>query len=309
MQFSVRLLAVRLLAALFIVSLTACGGHSKNSSQITLQHLYVGNDNTPGQILQFTLPLTNSSTPTVTLSTSNTNNVLSLAVDSSGNLVSGDTAGRLAIFNAPITSASAATATFNNGSAISAGQLAFNSVGDLFATSTSTNINLFTHPLTSSSTPSTVISGGGITAAIGATLDANGNLFVSNSGVSSSNLAVFAPPYTGAPTVTPVVAGAFYRKVALTSTQLFVSNVAGATGQVDVYNLPLTASSAPAFSIINVNAPEAVAFDSSGNLYVGNFGDATIRVFTPPFSASSSPSVTLKVSTGAFSVFGIAIGK
>ncbi|SRR5229473_2818262 len=104
MQFSVRLLVVRLFAGFFIVSLVACGGHSKsNQTTQTPQHLYVGNDNASGPILQFALPLTSSSTPTVTLSNSSTVSVVALGVDSSGNLASGLLSGNIAIFNAPIT--------------------------------------------------------------------------------------------------------------------------------------------------------------------------------------------------------------
>jgi hypothetical protein len=52
-----------------------------------------------------------------------------------------------------------------------------------------------------------------------------------------------------------------------------------------------------------------IALDPSGNLYVGNLSDATVSVFNPPFSAASVPSLIFKVSTGAFAIFGIAVGK
>ncbi|MGD0280001.1 MAG: hypothetical protein ABSC11_11925, partial [Smithella sp.] len=95
----------------------------------------------------------------------------------------------------------------------------------------------------------------------------------------------------------------------ISNSQLFVARVDGAGG-IDVYNLPLTSASAPLFTMTNVSIPEAVAFDSNGNLYVGNDGDATIRVFSPPFAATSTPSVTLTVGAPAnFALFGIAIGK
>ena len=155
---------------------------------------------------------------------------------------------------------------------------------------TTTDINIFTPPLSSASTVSQTITDASITGTIGAVLDASGNLIVSN----GNNLAVFAPPFTAAPTVTPNVPGAFYRKIAISNSQLFVARVDGAGG-IDVYNLPLTSASAPLFTMTNVTIPEAVAFDSSGNLYVGNASDATIRVFSPPFAAASTPSVTLTV--------------
>jgi hypothetical protein len=299
-------IVIRFLPVVLIVCLTGCGGNS--TTPAAPQHLYVGNDNSPATILQFTLPITNTSMPSVTVAPTNgTSNLTALAVDASGNLATGDFAGHLAIFPAPITSTSTASATFNNGTATNDGQLAFNAVGDLFATTTSTKVNLFTHPLSSSSTPSLGITDASLTSAVGAALDNSGNLVVSNAGAGGSTLTVFAPPYTTASFVTPSAAGTAYRKVALNTSQLFVASVAPGTGKIDVFNLPLTVSSAPVFSMTNVNVPEAVAFDGNGNLYVGNLGDATIRVFTPPFSAASTPTVTLTV-TGA-SIFGIAIGK
>lgn len=306
MKSSACSLAVRLLPIVLIVCLTACAGNSNTPA--TTAHLYVGNDNTPATILQFTLPITSTSTPTVTVAPTNgTANVTALAVDGAGDLATGDNAGHLAVFPAPITSTSTATSIFSNGTATNDGQLAFNANGDLFAATVSTKVNLFTHPLSSSSTPSSGITDASLTSAIGAALDSTGNLVVSNAGAGGSTLTVFAPPYSTASFVTPVAAGTAYRKVALSSSQLFAASVAGTTGQIDVYNLPLTVTSTPVFSMTNVNTPEAVAFDSNGNLYVGNLGDATIRVFTPPFSATSTPSVTLTV-TGA-AIFGIAIGK
>jgi hypothetical protein len=310
MQLFSRLCAVRLVVALAIVCLAACGGHSPIVTPPVPQHLYVGNDNTPGQVLVYTLPITSTSTPMVTLTNAATANLVAVAVDTNGNIATGDNAGHLAVFNAPITASSTAVATFNNGAATNNGQLVFNSSGDLFAPTVGANVNLFTHPLTSASTPSQSITGGGPLSAIGAGVDSSGNLVVANTGApGGSNLVVFAPPYTGAPIVTPTVVGAAYRKLTFNSTQLFVCSVAGGTGRVDVYNLPITAASVPAFSMTNVNTPEGIALDSSGNLYVGNLSDATIRVFAPPFSAAQVPSVTLTATPAPFAIFGIAIGK
>jgi hypothetical protein len=310
MQHFFRLLVVRLVVVLAMVCLVACGGSGIPVTPPTSQHLYVVNDNTPGQILQYTLPITNTSTATVTVTNAATTNLVAVAVDANGNLATGDNAGHLAVFNAPITASTTAAATFNNGGGTNNGQLVYNVAGDLFAPTVGANVNLFTHPLTNASTPSQSITGGGTTSAIGAGLDVAANLVVANAGGAGSNLAVFASPYTGAPTVvTPTVVGAAYRKLTFNSTQLFVCNVAGGTGRVDVYNLPLTNASVLAFSMTNVNTPEGIALDSSGNLYVGNLSDATIRVFTPPFSAAQVPSVTLTATPAPFAIFGIAIGK
>ena len=268
------------------------------------QALYVGNNNASGAVLQYSLPLNASSTPNFTLPTET--GVISVGVDASGNLAVGNLAGATQFFTTPISAASVPSATFSNPApAIGSYQIAFTNAGDMWVAGT-TRVNLFTHPFSNASTPSTFVTMGGLFGALGTALDNAQNLYVTNA-TASSNLLVYAPPYTGAPIATPIVPGASYRKLATTATQLFVAVAGPGTGRVDVYNLPITAASAPAFSIsAGTNLPEAVAFDAVGNLYVGNLGNSTVSVYNPPFTSGSAPSVTVTVS--GFSIFGIAIG-
>lgn len=301
------------LAAVLLVCLASCSNNSTtmNPPPPISQHLYVGDDQTPGKVAVFALPLTNSSTPDVVLSTAP---ILpsSLAVDANGNLATGDFSANLAVFNAPITGSTPAAAAFKNGTGPNVGEVVFNSAGDLFATTIGNSINLFTHPLTSTSTPSKVITDVSLTTVVGAVLDSNNNLIVGNQpNLGGSNLVVFAPPYTAAPIVTAEIFGTSYRHMAITSTQLFAMSSVVSMSRVDVYNLPITAASVPAFSITSgvvggANSPQAVAVDSNGNLYVGNISKGTILVYNPPFSAASSPSLTISASAA---VQGIAIGK
>jgi hypothetical protein len=307
MQFSIRLLGVcSLLAA--IIALAGCG----DSSHSAASHLYVGNNATPGQVLQFALPLTNHSGATAVVANSATNDVVALALDPAGNLTTGDSAGHLAIYTAPFGNSSTPSTSFNNGPASNSGQLLFNGTGDLFAATAGPSFNLFSHPLSSSSTPSNIIHDKALNLTTGVAIDGNGNLIISNAGTGSSNLVVCAPVPQGLTPnvtfVTPAVNGARYRHLAISNNQVFVASATGGTGQIDVYSLPLSSTSAPAFSMTNVNVPETVAFDSSGNLYVGNAGDHTIRVFPPPFSASSTPNVTLTLSS-TFDIEAVAIGR
>ena len=146
-------------------------------------------------------------------------------------------------------------------------------------------------------------------------LDSANNLIVSNSpSLAGSNLLVYAPPYTGPPIATAVVPASFYRQMAINGTQLFVVASQVSASRIDVYNLPITAASAPAFFINNGIAGGSasgvgVAVDSSGNLYAGLSGNTgppdmgAIRIYAPPFSTASTPVVT--------NVFGttLAIGK
>jgi hypothetical protein len=272
------------------------------------QHLYVGNDNNPGVVRQYDLPISANSTPNFSIAS---NNVVTTATELNGHLVVGDNAGNLTVFSPPLSGSSTPAATFKNGNGTNNGQIAFTNTGDFFVGVVGTGIvNKFTHPFTNSSTPSSSITNSNLAFVIGTALDFAQNLYIVNADANDSgNLLVYSPPYTGTPIITPVVAGAHYRKLIVGATQLFVCATTQFTGRVDVYNLPITSSSAPAFSITQgMNIPEAVALDSFGNLYVGNLGNETVAVYNPPFSASSAPSTTL-VLPGSFIIFGISIGK
>jgi hypothetical protein len=306
-----------LFAAAFIACLAACGGSTKPPvPPVPLpatQHLYT--NGTTGHALQFALPLTGSA-PTATLSLATASDVSAVAVDSAGNVAVGALGGSISIFNGPITGSASASATFKNGTATSVDQMVFNSAGDLFATSFTNQINVFTHPLTSASTPSQVITSANLTSAFGVALDSANNLIVSNSpSPAGSNLLVYAPPYTGLPIATAVVPAASYRQMAISGTQLFVVNSLVSGSKIDVYNLPITAASAPAFLISTglfggSVSGSGVALDSSGNLYAGLSGNlgttdsGGVRIYVPPFSGASAPNVT----TGVFA-FTLAVGK
>jgi hypothetical protein len=294
------------------------------------QVLYVGNDNAGGQILQFSLPLTPSTTSNFT--TTAGGNVVSLAVDANGNLAAGLLSGNVQFFPDPLSGASTATATFSNGGASNNGQLAFLNTGDLWAATVSNRVNRFNTPFSNASTPAAFVTDAGMVSDIGTAIDPAQNLYIATAGTGNaaacagtsqpgggcgSNLYVYAPPYTGAPIITPNVinfpfAGnsTAYRKIAVNATRLYAASVANGSGRVDVYNLPITAASTPAFALTTgVNTPEGLALDANGNLYIGNLSDATITVYSAPVAAASVPSLIFKVSTGAFAIFGIAIGQ
>lgn len=313
---SSRLTLVVFLAA-FIGCLAACGGSSTPvppGPPPGTQHLYT--NGALGHAVQFALPITGS-TPTATLSLPTAINVSALAVDSAGNVAVGASDGSISIFNAPITSSASASATFKNGTSTLVDNLAFNSAGDLFATTFSNSINVFTHPLTSASTPSQVITSVNLTSSVGVVLDSANNLIVSNSPslAAGSTLLVYAPPYTGLPIVTAAIPAISYRQMAINGTQLFVVASLVSSSRLDVYNLPITAASVPAFFIKTglfggSVTGDGVALDSSGNLYAGLSGNlgttdsGGIRIYVPPFSGASAPNVT----TGVFGTT-LAIGK
>ncbi len=292
-------------------------------------HLYVGNDNTPGQVLQFNLPLMATTTSNFAIAS---NNVVAVAVDANGNLAVGDNAGNLQFFTAPLSAASVPSAAFKNGTASNDGQIAFLATGDFWASTVSNRANRFNSPFSNASVPAAFVTDAGMVSDIGTAIDPSQNLYISNAGTGNaaacvgtsqpgggcgSNLYVYAPPYTGAPIITPNVinfpfgsASTAYRKIAVNATRLYAASVANAPGRVDVYNLPITAASVPAFQLsTGVNTPEGLALDPAGNLYIGNLSDATVTVYNAPITASSVPSLIFKVNTGAFAIFGIAVGK
>jgi hypothetical protein len=272
-------------------------------------HLYVGNDNASGEVFQYNLPITAASTSNFTLTSPN---VLAMALDAAGNLGTAQLTGPLRIFAAPLSGASTASATFANGAAPNTLGMAFvpsgASAGDLWAGSSTAQVYRYTPPFTNASTPATTLTLPGAPITEGVAFDPALNMYVTNASA-TNNVYVLAPPYTGAPVVTPGVAGA-YRKDIASATQLFAASVNPGLGRIDVYALPITAASVPAFAITNgVNLPEALALDAAGNLYAGNLGNHTVTVYAPPFSAASAPTVTLTVGTAAFAIFAIAIGK
>lgn len=308
MRVSCRLSMVCCAGLLFVAGFVSCGGGSSNISGSSL-HLYGGSVGSPGQVFQFALPLSNQAPPSATLTAGVLHDTETVAVDSSGNVAVADFSGNVAVFTGPITASTSSAVIFKNGTATSTGQLAFNGTGDLFATTNNNSINVFTHPFTSSSTPSQTITDVNLTTAVGAVVDSSGNLIVANSPGTKSNLLVFAPPYTSPAIATATIAADAYRQMTISGNQLFVVNSVVGSSWVDVYNLPITASSVPAFRITNgifnaPSAPQTVAVDSGGNLYVQDEGHGNIDVYPPPLSSNSAP-VSLIVSAGP----GMAIGK
>src|ERR1700686_4078733 len=127
-------------------------------------HLYVGNDNTPGQVLQFNLPLTMATTSNFAIVS---NNVVAVAVDANGNLAVGDNGGHLQFFTAPLSGTSIPAATFNNGAASNNGQIAFLNTGDFWAATVSNRVNRFNAPFSNATLPAAFVTDPGMVSDIG----------------------------------------------------------------------------------------------------------------------------------------------
>lgn len=169
----------------------------------------------------------------------------------------------------------------------------------LFATYSFSKAYVF---VTGQTSPLVTISSGAINATALA-FDGSGNLFIAlcnvgcNSGSSADAIAVYAPPYTGAPTyITNGVYGP--QSLAVDSSgQLLVGNCVscylGFTDTLAIFTPPFTASSVP--SATNNNGfknPVAMVFDGSGNLFVANCGSCgpgggdSVKKYASPYTGA-----------------------
>jgi hypothetical protein len=138
----------------------------------------------------------------------------------------------------------------------------------------------------------------GLTEPQGLTTDTQGNLYVANT--NSSDVLVFAPPYTGKPTLTITDKGEFPVGVAVSSTGIVaVTNICDApkcrlsTGNVALYANGATEKCAtvsdPAFNFAQVMF---AAFDASGALYIDGLNSGAQTSFGLVTGGCGATSIT-----------------
>ncbi len=164
--------------------------------------------------------------------------------------------------------------------------------------------SLYTPPYTGA--PTTLSNG--LSSPYGVAFDASNNLYFANSG--ASTLTMLAPPYTGAPTTVSISSVAY--GLTVSGTTLFV----GKSAAVDIFSLPLTASSTPIATLSSgISGVHRSAVDASGNLWVANDTggasyEGSIEEFTKPFTTGEAPAVTILMPVGggssSYNPFGIA---
>jgi hypothetical protein len=306
-----------LLPSALSLVVVACGGNSTSPPPppVSTENLYVTETTVTippfhPVIFEFSLPLTSASTPKVVL---NPATFSPGAEDVNGNFASGN-AFTVVAFTGPLTASPTPFVSISIPTG-NVGFLAFDAAGDLFVPDSNSRVYMVPHPLTSTSQPTQQITSPSLTLAQSVALDSNNNLIVLNLGASPS-LVAFAPPYTSAPAVAPLNS-LYGGNIVVIGNQLFLmrrtSLAIALNQQIDVFNLPVTASSQPAFSIGGLSDAINLATDQEGNLYVAdNF--TNVLVYRPPFSASSSPSVTLNVKAmpqtpATYSPVGVLVGK
>ncbi len=232
--------------------------------------LYVpdfGRDNT---VYVYDLPLTDSSTPAFSLTTSETYPEAT-AEDASGNIYVSDQhadvsaaaySGYVDVYDGPVSASASPSYTIPNnvgaGGLASPADIAFGPNGDLY-TSDEEDVDQFSPPFSTSSVPSAGVTPNGNN--FGLRVDSKGRVFVAN---------------------------------------------ATSDGVVNVYASPLTNSSTPTFGI-TFSAGTIVlglAFDGSGSLWAVD-ADGNVWKVAEPITASSTPTMIL---TGVSDVYGIAFG-
>ncbi len=157
---------------------------------------------------------------------------------------------------------------------------------------TETGIEIYDFPVTSTSTPIGEIPGPDYSLTTPFE-DATGRLFAS----------VFVSPYDTVDVFTQPISSSSSPAFTLTTNPQEVETTTEDSsgnvyeslceGAIDVYDGPVTSSrSTPSFEITNdLICPGGMAFDSSGNLYVYDFGYSGLEEFPAPFSSSSAASV------------------
>jgi len=254
------------------------------------QHLYLGQDDVPGKILVYNLPLTATSTPVATVPY---NADVGLSVNATTLAANRITDYTVSFFRLPLTSASTAYATIPVGLLESP---LFLPTGALYLSRPDT-INVYAPPFTGTSTPTGRVITPNLTAKSLA-IDPNGTVYAAN----ANQIDVITG---GAVTTTLTAApGTEFGGLAASATQLFACEGTGFASHVYIYSLPLTATATPGI-IMNSGTVgiDGCALDASGRLYI-TWGPNVV-VFAPPFTSSSTSALVLPVDGGAG---GIAIG-
>lgn len=166
--------------------------------------------------------------------------------------------------------------------------LIFDALGDLFVANQPGSVSVYAPPY-AGVTPTTI--NNSINHPQALAIDAHGNLFVAN-GNGSNTITEYSPPYTGSPSTSIVMGVNDPVSLALDSTaDLFAADAAADT--VTEYAPPY--NRAPITISKGLNAPNSLALDGHGNLFVTNLNSTPNSVveFAPPFSNASVPVATI----------------
>jgi len=265
---------------------------------------------TTSNVVAYTYPLNNSSAPTsiVPGSASGPNGATGLIEDGLGDVFVANEDANSVIGYLPIIGSSSTPAlTLVNG--ISKPQDMTLDPFNLYVANFSSvaiptgSITAYPQPLANTSVPLYAITLG-LNGPTSVTFNGSNALFVANK--TGGNVAIYSLPASHSSAPAATLSTGLSTPVAVAfdgSGNLYV--VDNTANKVDVYTGSLVGNPAPTFAITNgISSPRYISFDSQGGLYVSNAG--SITAYAPPFSASSSPVVT--ITTGLNVPVGLTVG-
>lgn len=231
--------------------------------------------------LGYTLPLTKNNPAPVFSQT--VAGVGPVAFDTAGNFLAGSqTNDELGIFAPPYTGS-----PVTNGNGVKAPYaFAFDASQHLFVANAMGTVTEYAKPYTGM--PLATVSNGSVDA-LDLALDSNANLYI---GWYSGALYVVGPPYTGS--ATSISLASVPNVLLVSGSTLYVGESSG----LEIFSLPITASSTPVASFTSFSGVTGLLLDKSGRLFVstvygGSQDSGQIMIFAPPFHSGDSPVTTI----------------
>ena len=249
-------------------------------------HLYVSDFT--GNLYVYTLPLTASSTPTVTLAGQGA--LAGIAI-SQNKLYNGPF-----VFQLPLTSSSVKTATLTTTSSVVSD--AADASGTIYLAENMNStccIDVYQGGATS---PTFTLSGASVDAPFGVAVDSGGNLFSANVG----SIGYFTAPVHSGQVGIIFGRDAFNEGLVTdASINLYVADGNG-TGTIDYYHPPYTIASAPGTPVTIGGKLWQMAIGPDGTMYIASQTPNQLDVLTSPYT-----SIALAVPT-SFNAYGVAVG-
>jgi streptogramin lyase len=203
-----------------------------------------------------------------------------------------DSSGVVQIFAQPFSGTSTPVVSFKDGTSTDVDDIAFDSSGRAYVGSFGQNkVDVFTPPFTNTSTSTFSVTTG--TSPQGVDVDAAGNLYVANGG--GPSVTIYNQPLSGASTANVTITTGLAGPTGLKHDGAGNLYVADANNYVAIYNPPFSNASAPSVKVPVVGV-WGIFVDPTGNLWAVDRGDKKVEKFTPPFTNTSTP--TLTISTG-----------